>query len=447
MSTPLRVLILEDQPTDAELLVRELRRAGFDPQWQRVDAESEFVTHLDPEPDVILADYALPQFDALRALQLLQERGVDIPCIVVSGSIGEEAAAGCILHGAADLLLKDRLARLGVAVAQALEQRRLRNEKRQAEAELRVSVERYRAVSQLVTNFAYTLRADPDGALVMDWVTEDVTRITGFLPDEVAARGWHALVHPDDQPVVERRYQTLLDGDADVSQYRIVAKDGETRWMLDHARPVWDEAEDRVVRVYGAAQDITERLRAEELLLQFNRALMVLSRCNAVLVRATDELALLREVCHLLVETGGYRLAWVGFARQDVQKSIHPVAYAGLEEGYLETSNFTWADTPHGREPTGTAIRTCAPAVCRNILTDPAFAPWHNDAVRRGYASALALPLTGGNEVLGVLTIYASRPDAFDVEEVRLLTELADNLAYGIMSLRSRIRGSAEATA
>jgi GAF domain-containing protein len=239
----------------------------------------------------------------------------------------------------------------------------------------------------------------------------------------------------------------LLDGDADVSQYRIVAKDGETRWMLDYARPVWDEAEDRVVRVYGAAQDITERMRAEELLLQFNRALMVLSRCNEVLVRATDELALLREVCHLLVETGGYRLAWVGFARQDAQKSIHPVAYAGLEEGYLETSNFTWADTAHGREPTGTAIRTCAPAVCRNILTDPAFAPWHNDAVRRGYASALALPLTAGDEVLGVLTIYASRPDAFDVEEVRLLTELADNLAYGVVSLRSRTRGGAEARA
>ena len=225
LSTPLRALILEDQPTDAELLVHESRRAGFDPQVQRVDAESEFVTHLDPALDVILADNALPQFDVLRAMQLLRERGPDIPCIVVPGSIGDEAAAGCILHGAADFLLTDRLARLGAAVAQALGQRRLRHEKRHAEADLRVC---------------------------------------------------------------------------------------------------------------GAIQDITERKRAEELLLQFNRALMVPSRCNEVLVRATDELVLLREVCHLLVETGGFRLAWVGFAQQDVQKSIHPVAYAGFEEGYLD---------------------------------------------------------------------------------------------------------------
>jgi len=312
-----------------------MRRADFDPQVQRVDAEAEFVAHLGPARDVILADHALPQFDVLRAMQVLRERGPDIPCIVVTGSIGDEAAAGCILHGAADFLLKDLLARLGAAVAQALEQRRLRHERRHAEADLRVC---------------------------------------------------------------------------------------------------------------GAIQDITERKRAEELL-RFNRTVAILSRYNEVLACAAHELALLREVRHLLVETGGYRLAGVGFARQDVQKSIHPVAYAGFEEGCLETSNFPWADTPHGRESTGTAIRTRGSAVCRDTLTNPAFASWHNDAIRRGYASALALLLTAGDEVLRVLIIYASHPDVLDVAEVRLLIELAGNLAYGIVNLRARTRGGAEARA
>jgi signal transduction histidine kinase/CheY-like chemotaxis protein len=127
------VLILEDQPTDAELMVRELRRAMFDPTWQRVEAESDYVAHLDPALDVILADYKLPQFDAVCALQRLQERGLDIPFIVVSGAISEEVAVECMKQGAADYLLKDRLARLGQAVAQALEQRRLRRERRRAE--------------------------------------------------------------------------------------------------------------------------------------------------------------------------------------------------------------------------------------------------------------------------------------------------------------------------
>ncbi len=120
MSVPLRVLILEDRPADAELMLHELRRAGFEPHWQRVETEADYLAHLHADLDVILADYALPQFNALRALALLQEHDLDIPCIVVTGAVSEEAAVECMKQGAADYLLKDRLARLGSAVAQRL---------------------------------------------------------------------------------------------------------------------------------------------------------------------------------------------------------------------------------------------------------------------------------------------------------------------------------------
>jgi signal transduction histidine kinase len=134
MPTPLRVLILEDEPADAELMAQELRRAGFDPEWERVATETEYLALLDPALDLILADHRLPQFDGLLALKLLQERGLDIPFILVSGTIGEELAVSAMKQGASDYLLKDRLARLGQAVAHALEQRRLRSEGKQAEA-------------------------------------------------------------------------------------------------------------------------------------------------------------------------------------------------------------------------------------------------------------------------------------------------------------------------
>ena len=134
MPTPLRVLILEDEPADAELMAQELRRAGFDPEWERVATETEYLALLDPALDLILADYRLPQFDGLLALRFLQERGLDIPFILVSGTIGEELAVSAMKQGATDYLLKDRLARLGQAVAHALEQRRLRSEGKQAEA-------------------------------------------------------------------------------------------------------------------------------------------------------------------------------------------------------------------------------------------------------------------------------------------------------------------------
>jgi signal transduction histidine kinase len=134
MSTPLHVLILEDRPADAALMVHELRRAGFDPVWQRVETEADYVAHLQTGPDVVLADYSLPQFNALRALQLLQERGGDTPLLIVSAMIGEELAVSAIKQGAADYLLKDRLARLGPAVARALQEVAERRARQQAAA-------------------------------------------------------------------------------------------------------------------------------------------------------------------------------------------------------------------------------------------------------------------------------------------------------------------------
>ena len=148
MSTPLRVLVLEDNPSDAELVVYELRQAGFELDWKRVDSEPDYLALLDSNLDVILADYHLPQFNGLDALHLMQDRGLDIPFILITGSLGDELAAESVRRGAADFLLKDRLARLGQAVTRALEQKRLREEKERGVADLRKSEERYRKLFQ-----------------------------------------------------------------------------------------------------------------------------------------------------------------------------------------------------------------------------------------------------------------------------------------------------------
>ncbi len=178
--------------------------------------------------------------------------------------------------------------------------------------------------------------------------------------------------------------------------------------------------------------------RSAEALQKSNRAYRVLSKCNESLVRATDEAQLLQSICDLLVEHGGYRFAWVGFAELDEARSVRPVAKAGLEEGYLEEVHITWADTERGRGPTGTAIRTGNVCVARDVATDPTCAPWHDAALARGYASALVLPLPFNGDIGGALCIYHSEVNAFDPEETRLLAELAADLAYGIRALRDR---------
>jgi DNA-binding NtrC family response regulator len=133
MTTLLRVLIVEDSPDDAELMALRLAEEGFQPEWQRVQTEPDYRAALEAPPDLILADWSLPQFSGVRALQLMRECGLDIPFVIVSGSIGEEAAVDAVRQGAYDYVLKDRPARLGQAVTRALEEKRGRDDKRQAE--------------------------------------------------------------------------------------------------------------------------------------------------------------------------------------------------------------------------------------------------------------------------------------------------------------------------
>ena len=138
------------------------------------------------------------------------------------------------------------------------------------------------------------------------------------------------------------------------------------------------------MQLVGTVHDITGPKRAEQEVQRSNRSLRMISACNQALVRALEEKELLDEICRMVVNVGGYRMAWVGFAEPDKKKSVNPVAQAGFEQGYLETLNITWADTPHGRGPTGASIRTGRVVISSNIQTDPALAPWHVEALKRG---------------------------------------------------------------
>lgn len=184
--------------------------------------------------------------------------------------------------------------------------------------------------------------------------------------------------------------------------------------------------------------DITERKQAEDKLGKLNRTLQALTASGHAMLVASDETELLKEVCNIIIQSCGYSMVWVGFAENDTDKSVRPVAHAGFEDGYLEAMNITWAATPRGLGPTGTAIRTAQPVICRNMLTDPQFEPWREQALKRGYASSVVLPLMNAGKAFGALNIYSSEPDPFSEDEINLLTQLTDDLAYGIGVRRMR---------
>ncbi len=200
-------------------------------------------------------------------------------------------------------------------------------------------------------------------------------------------------------------------------------------YYLPPTRSVEDPAQALLERCLEAIQV------QEETPDRIERAFRTLTECNRMLVAATDEESLLQAFCRTLVQVGGYRLAWIGIAKED--RAVTPVAQAGFEEGYLTSVRITWDESEHGRGPTGTAIRTGRPCIARDIPTDPQYAPWRAEALGRGYASSIALPIFLNGRVYGALNIYAEEPDAFGEIEVRLLSNLAEDLAYGIAALRT----------
>ncbi|MDQ2996626.1 MAG: PAS domain S-box protein, partial [Chloroflexota bacterium] len=268
MDIALHVLLLEDRPADAELVLHELRRAGYAPVWQRVETEAAYLAALDPALDLILADYALPQFDALRALDLLQARGLDIPFIIVSGTIGEEVAVAAMRQGAADYLIKDRLARLGQAVATALAQRRLRVDMQRAEAALHASARLHQAVLHALTAEIAVL--DPAGTIIaVNAAWEHFARTHGDPLLTATGIGVNYLDvcrraadhgHDTEAAHTLASLRALIDG----HQSHFTLEYGcqtptEVRWYSMQATPLPDH--DGVV---VAHEDISERKRAEQ---------------------------------------------------------------------------------------------------------------------------------------------------------------------------------------
>lgn len=265
MTTPLRVLILEDLETDADLMLLELRQAGFDPIWSRVDDELEFLSHLRPDLDVILADFNLPQFDALDALNHMKQRELDVPFIVVTAVLDDEVAVDCMRAGATDYLLKDRLARLGPAVVRAVEERRAREERRQTQESLKASEERFRSVAETASDAILVIDA---GATIVLW-NKGAEHLYGYTAAEAVGMDLAQVI-----PERHRKRQQEALGMAVVPEPMLppapfeglaLTKDGrEIPVDVSYAR--WSNNEQ--VFITAMLRDITERKTNERRLRQ-----------------------------------------------------------------------------------------------------------------------------------------------------------------------------------
>jgi PAS domain S-box-containing protein len=352
--------------------------------------------------------------------------GVSVPGAVMGASFGITPHVHTTLAGPGVIWLFG----LGVAAMAARAPRRPTRKRKQAED----------APGETAQQWLTTFNAITDAVCLLD-AGQRIVRcnhamavLTGGAPADLIGRHCWEVVHGTREPIPGCPLPGMLTSHC---RERMELQWGD-RWMDVTVDPVLDERQVLQGAIH-VMRDITGRKAMEEELRRLNRALRAIGECNQVMIRATDETELLSKVCSVVVEVGGYRMAWVGFAEQDEARSVRPVAHAGFEEGLLKTVLITWADNEHGRGVVGTAIRSGRPHAVRDIQTDTTFAPWRAEALKRGYASAIGLPLIAGGKTLGALAVYSGRREAFDQEETQLLAQLADDLAYGVAALRTRV--------
>ena len=275
-------------------------------------------------------------------------------------------------------------------------------------------------------------------AVVTYW-NRQAASLYGFSADEAIGRSLQDL-HAAELSEVD--YKRLMERVRAGRPTTLITerrkKGGETIRVALKTTPLLD-AHGILIGEITIARNVTEPERVAASLHRANRALRVLSTVNHALIHGKNEPALLNLVCKALVDLGGYQLAWVGFAEHDPHKSVRPVAQYGEADGYLDNLDISWGDTERGRGPTGTAVRAGSVQISRDLRSDPRVLAWRNEALKRGYASSIALPLVAAADTFGVLTIYSKEINVFDDEEVALLEELAADLSFGILTHRSNL--------
>jgi PAS domain S-box-containing protein len=450
MPTSVKVLILEDRPSDAELTLHELRRAGYEPVWKRVETEADYLAQLDQGWEIILADYNLPQFSGLQALDLLKARRLDIPFIIISGTIGEDMAIAAIRSGAKDYLMKDNLARLGPAVTRELHEAATRREHKKAEEALLGSEAEFRAMFEMAS--IGMAQADPHtGRWVR--VNQKMCAITGYSADELLQMRIAELTHPEDRQKDAEAFQRVVRGE--VPDYRIekrcLRKDGKESWVNVNMTVIRGTA-GQPVRTMATIEDITERKQTEAYHDMDGEIMWILNQPGEV----RD--SVLRVLAMVKARTG---FDAVGIRLQEGEDFPYLVQ-EGFSKDFLLTENTLverGADGGVCRDREGKVRLECTCGLVISGKTDPAnplFTKrgsfWTNDSspllnlsadqdprrhprnvcFHHGYGSMALIPIRTKDRIIGLLQLNARRKGCFTFAAIEQFENIATHVGEAL---------------
>jgi PAS domain S-box-containing protein len=293
--------------------------------------------------------------------------------------------------------------------------------------------------------FYKTFHANPGAMTINDKdefvdVNESYTKLTGYSKNELIGHSSTQLNIISSEQRKQFLTESLEKGSLRSIEFEVTTKFSEKRIVVSDVESIMLDGKKRII---AFNYDITDIKRNEKKLKktlkeydQLNRTLVALRHSSYAMIHATDEESYMEDICRIIVDDCGRSMVWIGFTEEKTKKVL-PVAYSGFEEDYLRTLNITCDNTEHGQGPTGTVIRTGKPSICKNMQIDPKFKPWREEAIKRGYASSIVLPIFLNDQVIGALTIYSKETNPFS--EIKLLQELADDISFGLTTLRLRI--------
>ncbi len=429
MRTRLCVLMVEDSENDALLTALELRRSGYELDLKRVETPAAFNSALGERAwDVIIADYSLPSFSGLAALKLLQASRLDVPFIIVSGTIGEEVAVAAMRGGAHDYVMKGNLARLAPAVRRELREVEVRRARRRSEQALRESEERYR---QAVENSPNPIFSVDEQGLICAW-NRACEQVFQYPAEEFVGQPYHQLLWD----IADReRLDTLLakvwqlDRAVRGQEITYRRQNGERSVTLSRLYPVRDPA-GQVRECVFANTDITKRRQAEEELIRRNRELALLNRAGRVFTSMLDLdevlIAILEEVRHLLdVVAGSVWLLEQPGGGLICRQSIGP--NHELVRG--------WYLPPH-EGIAGWSIEQNEGVIVPDALVDERYFPTLDQLTGLELRSILTVPLRSKGDAIGVIQVVDTKIDSFQPQDLRLLESLAATAAIAIENAR-----------
>jgi signal transduction histidine kinase/FixJ family two-component response regulator len=466
MTLPLNVLIVEDRPADAELMVYELERAGFEPAWKRVETEADYLLGLETHPDIVLADHTLPGFGAPQALELLKSHGLDIPFIVVTGSISEDVAVARLKQGAADYILKDRMTRLGDAVKRALREKKLAEEKASAEEALKrryQELEVLQEISQIILtspNITATMEALLERVLTQGAYDIGIIRFFDPVTATLTPVAWRGYRDPKNVQLHHKRTVDAMTGrmTARVMTMKepLIVQDvrrGEglrtwTKEEVESAIVIPVCARDTVLGILQLGNRTPRRFTPDEsrllvaignqagIAIQKARAQEATER-NLARIRALHDIDAaitstldLDKILDVLLEKIELFLP---ITAASTVRLLNPetldlpfLACRGVDiEEWRSQSRTSLC----GRAET--VVQTRSPVVARNVETD---ARTYNPEIFRKHRliSYLGVPLIAHGKVLGILGLYTRQEHVFTKEEVEFLNTLAGQAAIAI---------------